>query len=189
MPSLMNVSRCNSRSGVIRSADSPSSPPYPLMPLASLAAATAILVSCARVVMVGPLLVVSLKNERNIGAFSRDVVPHNSVDMLVWMSAAIEPSIAAHDADIAADDRAQRVVAFVKPLQVAEGFAVVAPFGRGVAVLFVEPHFAFGKAAREQFGKWFERDVDGHGDLYVFRFDRDLRVLRLAICGKHLCWQ
>src|SRR5262249_39742750 len=73
--------------------------------------------------------------------------------------AAIEPSIATHDTDIAADNRAQRVIALVKPLQVAECLAVLAPFGRGVTVRFVEPCFAFGKTVNEQFREWFERGV------------------------------
>src|SRR5262249_45939488 len=100
--------------------------------------------------------------------------------MLVRMGAAIEPSIAAHDTDIAPDNRAQRVIALVKPLQVAEGLAVAVPFGRGITVRFVEPCLAFGKAVGKQFMEWLERSVHGHGELYIFRFDRDLRVLRLV---------
>src|SRR5262249_55871095 len=122
----------------------------------------------------------------NIGAFSRNVVPENSVGMLVRMGAAIEPSIATHDTDITAENRGQRVIAPLKPLQVAECRAVVAPFGRGVTVRFVEPCFAFGKTVTEQFREWFERGVDRHGDLYIFRYDRDLRVLGFGIRSKPL---
>ena len=88
------------------------------MPFASLAAATASWAERASAVIVGPAISRLREERTDTNAFARQRIPQDGVDFLVRMRAAFERTVAAHDADIAADYRAQVVHPVIRPLQV-----------------------------------------------------------------------